>query len=128
MSTTTSETEQNEAQANAQLEGIALLGRSEWSNIPSINYDGDNLNYDDLQERVSEQALSLEMSRTLKIVLCTGGPHCEIQWPEHGEPSIVCYGWFGAGHYERPLTSDEHTGVIAAYGEWDDLAYAISES
>jgi hypothetical protein len=78
---------------------------------------------EDREQIEREGVLAVEVDRTVRITLCTGGPHCEVRWPERGDASIVCYGWFGAGRYERPLTSEELAGIEYALGEWETLAH-----
>jgi hypothetical protein len=112
---------ENQQQADAQLEGFGALGR-----MLTEQWNDDRIASDELIEQAQQEeangVLSVEVERTIKIVLCTGGPHCEVRWPEDSNPFIVCYGWFGAGKYERTLTDDELTGLIHAIGEWEELA------
>ena len=117
---TTAYTE-NQQQAEAQVAGLARLGKL----IEHIRYT----DFPDLLDRHIEErrelemnsALSIEIERTAKIVLCTGGPHCEIRIPENGTPSIVCYGWFGADRFERDLTQAEIVGIESAFGDFETL-------
>jgi hypothetical protein len=113
---------ENQQQAEWQIEGFAWLGKMlahrQYTEFPTRLDE----RIDERQEREREGVLSVEVDRTVRIVLCTGGPHCEVRWPEHGDPSIVCYGWFGAGRYERPLTNEELAGIEYAVGDWDYLA------
>jgi len=101
------EYESNKAQAEAQISGwdrIALLE----SHRRYTNFDRRlDERIEELVERETEGILSIEVERTLRVVLCTGGPHCEVRWPENGNPEVVCYGWFGGNRYERSLTDDE---------------------
>lgn len=112
---------QNEQQAEAQVAGLRRLGMLV-NHQPHTEFDGILARH--IEERTDlerDNALSIEVERTVRIVLCTGGPHCEIRWPERTEPTLACYGWCGSGKYERALTKDEQDGLIAAYGDWDDL-------
>lgn len=129
MTTNTSiELDQNTAQAEAQIAGLARLGML-------INHQNATEYPDQLERHIEEReqlerenALSIEVERTVKIVLCTGGPHCEIRWPENRTPSIVCYGWFGADRFERDLTDDEVAGIEYAYGDWDEIIRMANEA
>jgi hypothetical protein len=111
----------NSAQLEAQMEGFAGLGKLiDWRSV--TNYP------DRLDERIEarveteqENLLSVEIERTVRIVLCTGGPHCEIRWPENGNPTVVCYGWFGSDRVERDLTDDEIAAVERVVYGLDDI-------
>lgn len=118
------ELEQNQLQAESQLEGFARMGLLlEFQRTRDTEFDYLlDRHIEERREYEEGSALSLEVQRTVRIVLCTGGPHCEIRWPEDSNPSIVCYGWFGAGKFERELTKREVAGIEYIYGEWDDLA------
>lgn len=121
------EVKDNLNQLNAQLEGFDRLGRM-------IEYQ-DTTNYPDrLMERIealahreAEGVLSVEAERRIDIVLCTGGPHCEVQWFENDRMEAVCYGWFGAGEVRRPLGGDEEAGLRYALDldnfddRWDSI-------
>jgi hypothetical protein len=115
------ELQENQQQADAQLAGFAELGKMSLIPYEERGNDADEL-IEQAQEDEANGVLSIEIKRTAHIVLCTGGPHCEIRWPEDGTPSIVCYGWFGAGRYERELTTEEVTGLEYALGDWETLA------
>jgi hypothetical protein len=112
----------NQDEAEAQIAGIARLGmllsKQGNTDYPDLLYR----HIDERTELAQDNALSIEVDRVVRIVLCTGGPHCEIRWPEHGTASIVCYGWFGADRYERDLTPNELAGIEYAYGDWETLA------
>lgn len=115
------ETESNRDQLEAQMEGFAGLGRlMGWETVTGYP--------DRLAERIErrieteqENLLSVEIERTVRIVLCTGGPHCEIRWPENGNPTVVCYGWFGGNRVERGLTDDEVRAVERVVYGLDDI-------
>lgn len=117
----------NEQQAEAQLAGFKRLGmlldHQGSTEFPDIL----DRHIEERNELERESSLSVEIERTIKIVLCTGGPHCEIRWPEHGTPIIVCYGWFGAGRFERELTRNEQSAIEYTYGEFDELCSLMSE-
>jgi IS5 family transposase len=107
---------ENQQQAEAQLADFAELGRLfEEDDFPDETAER-------LAQDIQDGTLSVEVKKTVQIVLCTGGPHCEIQWTEGRLPSIVCYGWFGAGRYERQLTENERTALEYALGDWEILA------
>ena len=130
------EYDQNKAQLEAQMEGFQRL-----ADLTNLLDDAYSNRYtargvperierwvEERQERESEGILSIELDRTVRIVLCTGGPHCEIVWPERGNPSVVCYGWWGSGRFERPLTDDEIDAVQrCVYGldDFDELAGSL---
>lgn len=115
------EYEDNKAQLEAQLEGLARLGSL-------IGHQRDTDYPDRLSERIEERRemeqenmLAVECDRTLRFVLCTGGPHAEIVWEDGRNPYAVCYGWFGKGKFERGLTDDEQTGLDQiGYGDFDE--------
>jgi hypothetical protein len=119
MTTATIEQTQNQEQAEAQVAGLARLGKllNHTTDFPELL----DRHIQERSELEQDNALSIEVERTVRIVLCTGGPHCEIRWPETGVPSIVCYGWFGADRYERNLNDEEVDGLTHAYGDWDTL-------
>jgi hypothetical protein len=118
---------ENQEQAEAQLAGLARLGmlldQQGATDFPDLL----ERHIEERTELERESALSLEIERTVRIVLCTGGPHCEIRWPERGTPSIVCYGWFGAGRFERELTRNEQRAIEYTYGDFDELVSLMSE-
>lgn len=113
--TTFNEQEENRNQLESQMTGFARLGL--------LAEARERTEFDDILERHIEErleyeegsALSIEMEKTVRIVLCTGGPHCEIRWPETGTPTVVCYGWFGSNRAERELTQRERDGVQEMY-------------
>ena len=112
---TYNELEQNTQEANAHMEVFSALGQ-----VVANNDDPDEV-YERLATEIQEGVLEIAVQRTLRIVLGTGGPHTEIRWPENKQPSIVCYGWFGAGKFERELTADELAGLEYALGDWEEL-------
>lgn len=111
------EYESNKAQAEAQVEG--------WQRLANYGYDAED--YDAYAEALQEETdniLSTELDRTIRVVLCTGGPHCEVRWVEdEGNALLVCYGWFGAGKYERRLSDDEMDAMRRIIGgDFDEVA------
>jgi len=122
------EYESNKAQAEAQVEDLAKLARLRERQHDAILFeDALEERSNKLQEEISENALSVEVEKIVRIVLCTGGPHCEIEWRESCRPVVICYGWFGAGEYRRTLSDDEVEAMEAAYGDWDTLTYEEKE-
>ena len=113
---TYNELEQNTQEANAHMESFAALGR-----VIDRNDDPDEV-YENLETEIQDGVLEIAVTRTVRIVLGTGGPHTEIRWPENSQPSVVCYGWYGAGRYERDLTEEEISGLTYALGDWSTLA------
>lgn len=127
MSNDDEEYESNKAQAEAQLSGWNRLAALEdWRS--STNFpDRLEEHIENRRDRESEGVLSVEVEKIVRIVLCTGGPHCEVEWKEGCNPEVVCYGWFGKGEYRRPLTSDEQSALETICGDWDTLTYSESE-
>jgi len=126
----------NSAQLEAQMEGFQRLAdlvnleEEAWGAPGRSAAVATRVNewVEERAERESEGILSVEFERTVRIVLCTGGPHCEIVWPENGNPSVVCYGWFGSDRVERNLNDDEIAAVErCVYGldDFDELAAMI---
>ena len=112
---------ENQQQAEAQIAGIARLGKL-IEHIRNTEFpDLLDRHIEERRELEQESALSIEIERTAKIILCTGGPHCEVRIPENGTPSIVCYGWFGADRFERELTGFEQDGIESAFGDFETL-------
>jgi hypothetical protein len=124
----TTEYEQNKTQAEAQIKG--------WSRIAELNGHMRYTSYPDrlseriqqLTEREEEGILSVEVEHTIRVVLCTGGPHCEVRWTDGGRPEVVCYGWFGGNRYERNLT-DEEEEVLGNLlgGDFDEVVRSLTE-
>lgn len=116
------EYESNKAQAEAQVAGLARLGML-ISNYRHTEFpDILDRHVEERRDLEIENALSVEVERTVRVVLCTGGPHCEIRWDENrSKPDLICYGWFGAGEYRRTLTDEEFDGFVNAYGDFEDI-------
>lgn len=109
------------AQANAELSGFRRLGQL-------LSLQGKTEFPDILERHIEERrqlenvnALTIELHPVVHIVLCTGGPHCEVLIDRNDNASIVCYDWFGADRIERELTPIELAGVTNTFGTFDDL-------
>lgn len=115
------EYESNKAQLNAQLEDLEKLGRL----VRRNHVDWTQKREDKIEERqreAEEGFLCVEHDRTMRFVMCTGGPHAEIVWTEGRNLYAQCYGWFGAGKFERGLSEDEQAGFDQAFpGDFDEL-------
>lgn len=90
--------------------------------------DADRAGDFDALEAVQEDAysfpLSIELERTVRIVLCTGGPHVEVRVPERGGiDAATAYAVWGTTRRERPLTTDETDAVERFYGA--DVEYIM---
>lgn len=117
------EYESNRRQVDAQLAGFARLARLKDHRDATAYKRALDDRIDQREEMEREGILSIEMERTITVVLCTGGPHVEVRWPEGYNPHVVGYGWFGAGKIDRPLTTDEADGFYAIMGEdWEEAA------
>jgi len=119
------ETESNRDQLEAQLAGFARIGAME--NYPTAYPRRMDERIDALVEREAEGVLSIERTRRLDIVLCTGGPHVEVQWHENDRMEAVGFGWFGAGEVRRVLTDDERAGLTRSLGldDFDETWEAV---
>lgn len=111
------ERQSNRDQLEAQLEGFGRLGRlMDWGRVTAYP-DRLEERIEALAEREGEGILSFEPMRRLDIVLCTGGPHCEVQWFEGSDRlEAVCFGWFGSGEVRRVLSDEEYDGFFRAIG------------
>jgi len=119
--------ESNQQQAELQVEGFARLGMLQRASRRTEFPDRLDEWIEERSQQERNNVLSIEVDRMVRIVLCTGGPHCEVQWPEGDNPSVLCYGWFGADRFERELTQDEIAGIESALGNWGDLAFVEEE-
>ena len=122
MSTATvTELESNKAQLEAQMESFAILGSALKAGkatrrlMDSLRND---YGYTDIDPHIDAldtylQAVSddvLETGTDIRgrriIVLCTGGPHCEIVGNR-----VSCWGWFGDGKTYRNLKASERYAI-----------------
>ena len=81
---------------------------------------------DEVLEDAQSLPLSLEVERTVRLVLCTGGPHLEVRIAERGgiEHATV-YAVWGTTSKERGLTRAEADAVERFYGA--DVDYLLGE-
>ena len=121
MSTATmTELESNKAQLESQMESFAILGsalkagkatkrlteslRSDYGYTDVEQSDALDTYLQAVSEDVLETATDMRGRRI--IVLCTGGPHCEIVGNR-----VSCWGWFGDGKTYRNLKASERYAI-----------------
>ena len=104
----------NREQAEAQLAGFATLAAEQ-----------DETRFEQRIDDERDSILSIDVERTVVVVLCTGGPHVEIRWTEDRTPMVHAFGWFGADEFSRELTDDEQAGLEVVLGDFDDIAEVV---
>jgi hypothetical protein len=120
MTATITELESNRAQLEAQMLSFDILGHAlkagratdrlrqslindyGYTNVPIDRY------LDQYAQAVSDDVLDVatDIRGRLVLVLCTGGPHCEIVGNR-----VICYGWFGSDEVSRKLKASERRAL-----------------
>jgi len=130
MSQAAQQTEQAQQQAQAQLEAIRELmeAMERASSGEDVTFDGEEMDWDDLQERGREWPLSVLVrsawqtpgdplqSSEFEVLLCTGGPAVRIRGDlsQHNEPEIVrleYQDWFTSWH-RLTMSSEEQEALL----------------
>lgn len=119
-------------QAKAQLENIqemiAALEQLESGEVETVEYDGDPCNLEDIETRIGETPLSVEVrggwhspgeegadeAEEYQILLCTGGPAVRIVGDLAGRPDSARLEYQDWGTPWTPyyLDSDEESAVM----------------
>lgn len=119
------ELESNRAQLEAQMKSFDILGHAlkagkatdrlrqslihdyGFTKVPIDRYLGE------YTRCVSDDVLEVatDIRGRLVLVLCTGGPHCEIVGNR-----VSCWGWFGDGKTSRNLKASERRAVEHLFG------------
>lgn len=122
---TDTERESNREQLEAQMQPFAILGAALKTGkatkrlIASLR---DDYGYTDVSpgnaldtyiQAVTDDVLEVatDLRGRLVLVLCTGGPHCEIVGNR-----VSCWGWFGDGKTYRNLNDNERRAAEYLFG------------
>lgn len=124
---TDTERESNREQLEAQMQPFAILGAALKTGkatkrlIASLRddygYDADSIVHslalETYAQAVQDDVLEVatDLRGRLVLVLCTGGPHCEIVGNR-----VSCWGWFGDGKTYRNLKASERRAVEHLFG------------
>lgn len=134
---TTDKTEHAKDQARAQLDSIVEMLKvlKEATEEGSVTWNGDTFSEDEMQQTLSENALSVEVRSgwytpgepldvpptEYKILLCTGGPAVQIygELDEYGKPdsAVIQYqDWFTPWEPYRD-TTDKEDELLLEYAQ-----------